>query len=217
MKAILLLAAAILAGGSSGAIEPAKNVALHGDYVEARTASVFAGACHYNGELVTAGKDAVMAWRVTGGTWKGVDLSGVKAVAAVSADANLSDQNASRKSELVVDGTDSQAKAFEEAIRTRYAATLGKVVSVKHATINFTHDSDSGYKVVADGFARCTVDPMPDAACCKQPNLVWYSPLISVQNRKVGFTTDAQYTAGTLGSTWERSGENSAFYGAFSF
>jgi hypothetical protein len=217
MKLMLLLAASILACGTSGTVQPAPTAALHGDYVEARTASVFAGACHYNGELVTAGQDAVMAWRVTGGTWKGVDLSGVKAVAAISSQANLSDEKASRKSELVVDGSESQAAAFEDAIRTRYAATLGKITSVKHETITFTHDKDRGYKVKADGFAKCTVDPMPDAACCKQPNLVWYSPLIPLQNRKVGFTSDARYTAGTLGSTWERSGENSAFYGAFSF
>jgi hypothetical protein len=217
MKAMLLLAAAILTGGTSGTIDRAKDVAIHGDYVEARTASVFAGACHYNGELVTAGQDAVLAWRITGGTWKGIDLSGVKAFAAISSEDNLGNEKASRKSELVVDGSDAQAKAFEDAIHARYAATFGKVVSVKHATINFTHDTNKGYKVVADGFAKCTVDPMPDAACCKQPNLVWYSPLVTLKNRKVGFTSDAQYSAGTLGNTWERSGENSAFYGEFSW
>ena len=152
-----------------------------------------------------------MAWRITGGTWNGVDLSGVKAMAAVTSDDNLADEKAARHSELVVDGTESQAKAFEEAIRTRYASTLGKIVSVRHAAVSFTHDTDKGYKVLADGFGKCTVDPMPDAACCKQPNLVWYSPLVTLKNRKVGFTSDAQYTAGTLGDTWERSGENSAF------
>ena len=39
----------------------AENVSLRGDYVEVRTASVFAGACHYNGEVVTTGRDAMMA------------------------------------------------------------------------------------------------------------------------------------------------------------
>ena len=54
----------------------AENVSLRGDYVEVRTASVFAGACHYNGEVVTTGRDAMMAWNVTSGKWQGVDLSG---------------------------------------------------------------------------------------------------------------------------------------------
>ena len=53
----------------------AENVSLRGDYVEVRTASVFAGACHYNGEVVTTGRDAMMAWNVTSGSWQGVDLT----------------------------------------------------------------------------------------------------------------------------------------------
>src|SRR5687767_3291066 len=69
----------------------AENVSLRGDYVEVRTASVFAGACHYNGEVVTTGRDALMAWNVTSGKWQGVDLSGVRVMAIVSADANLSE------------------------------------------------------------------------------------------------------------------------------
>ena len=33
----------------------------------------------------------------------------------------------------------------------------------------------------------------------------------------LGFTTMAEYTAGTVGDAWQQSGENSAFYGSFSF
>ena len=76
----------------------AENVSLRGDYVEVRTASVFAGACHYNGEVVTTGRDAMMAWKVTSGKWQGVDLSGVRVMAIVSADANLGESNAARRS-----------------------------------------------------------------------------------------------------------------------
>ncbi|MCA1632087.1 MAG: hypothetical protein LC774_17540, partial [Acidobacteria bacterium] len=51
---------------------------VRGVYVEARTASVFAGACHYNGELTTAGREAVLAWSVKEGSWGGVNLAGVR-------------------------------------------------------------------------------------------------------------------------------------------
>src|ERR671928_228601 len=63
----------------------AEGDGVRGVYVEARTASVFAGACHYNGELTTAGREAVLAWNVKGGSWGGVDLAGVRAVADVEA------------------------------------------------------------------------------------------------------------------------------------
>src|SRR5829696_6984884 len=81
----------------------AENVSVRGDYVEVRTASVFAGACHYNGEVVTTGRDAMMAWNVTSGKWQGVDLSGVRAVAIVSSQSNLSEQDAARASKVIID------------------------------------------------------------------------------------------------------------------
>src|SRR6266542_1689997 len=79
-----------------------ESPAIRGDYVEVRTASVFAGACHYNGEVTTTGRDALMAWNVSSGQWRGVDLKGVKVMAIVSADANLSENGAARSSEIVI-------------------------------------------------------------------------------------------------------------------
>src|SRR5712691_975477 len=74
---------------------------IRGDYVEVRTASVFAGACHYNGEVTTTGRDALMAWNVKSGQWRGIDLAGVRVVAIVSAEVNLSEDNAARQSDIV--------------------------------------------------------------------------------------------------------------------
>src|SRR6266850_7262474 len=75
---------------------------VKGDYVEVRTASVFAGACHYNGELTTSGRDALIAWNVKSGAWRGIDLTGVRTVAIVSSDVNLADNNAARRSEIII-------------------------------------------------------------------------------------------------------------------
>src|SRR5713226_3280532 len=97
--------AALAVFGLMGALvfgSSAESVSVRGDYVEVRTASVFAGACHYNGEVTTTGRDALMAWDVTSGKWNEVDLAGVRAVAIVSADANLSDNSAARRSEIII-------------------------------------------------------------------------------------------------------------------
>jgi hypothetical protein len=191
---------------------------VKGDYVEARTASVFAGACHYNGELVTTGRDAVLGWKIASGTSAGVDLAGVKAMAVVSCDDNLSDDAAARKSEIVIDSSASsaQASAMERLLRANCGKALGQVVSVRRGPVEFQH-TGGDYEVAANGFAALSVAAMPNDECCKQPNLVWYSPLIQLMGRKVGYTCSAAYTAGTLGDCWERSDENSAFYGAFTF
>jgi hypothetical protein len=193
----------------------AENVSLRGDYVEVRTASVFAGACHYNGEVTTTGRDAMMAWKVTSGKWQGVDLTGVRVMAIVSSGANLSDNDAARQSEVIIDtgASRTQALAMLNALRERYAGSLGKIVAVRTAPISFDRAGRT-YAVAADD-AAINVEAMPNDLCCKMPNLVWYAPLVNLENRKVGFTTKAQYSGTVVADPWARSGENSAFYGSF--
>ena len=192
------------------------NTALTGDYVEARTASVFAGACHYNGEVVTTGREAVLAWNIKQGNWKGMDLAGLRAVAVVAATDNLAQGQAARRSEIVVDGaSEAQAAALVEALQTKYGSSLGKIVSVRRGDVAF-RSQDKVYAVDAPGFASLSVRAMPNDECCKMPNLVWYAPLVELTHRKVGYTARASYAGGTIGEAWHRAGENSAFYGSFS-
>jgi len=215
-KGLLTALAVIVAVSALVFSSQAENVSLRGDYVEVRTASVFAGACHYNGEVVTTGRDAMMAWNVTSGEWQGVDLTGVRVMAIVSADANLSEGNAARQSEIVIDSQASrtQALAMVNAIKEKYAASLGKVVSVRSAPISFERNGRT-YSVATNN-AAINVEAMPNDLCCRMPNLVWYTPLVGLENRKVGYTSKALYSGKVVGEPWSRSDENSAFYGSFS-
>jgi hypothetical protein len=214
-KGLFVIAAMVVAVSALVFSSQAENVSLRGDYVEVRTASVFAGACHYNGEVVTTGRDAMMAWNVTSGQWQGVDLSGVRVMAIVSADANLGEQNAARQSEIIIDSKASRAQALAmmNALKEKYAASLGKIVEVRSAPISFERNGRT-YAVVTNE-AAINVEAMPNDLCCKMPNLVWYTPLVGLENRKVGYTEKALYSGKTVGEPWSRSGENSAFYGTF--
>jgi hypothetical protein len=212
VAAVLITCAAALAFTSR-----AENTAIKGDYVEVRTASVFAGACHFNGEVVTTGREAMMAWNFASGRWQGTDLSGLKAIAVVSADANLENADAARRSEIILDNSAShdQKVALLEALKSRYAATFGEIVSVRSAPINFKHEGKSYEVAAAD--AAINVEAMANDLCCRQPNLVWYTPLAQLSGRKVGYTLKAVYSGKTVGDAWEHDGENSAFYGSFAF
>src|SRR5437879_73942 len=121
VAAVLIVCLAALAFTSQ-----AEKTSVQGDYVEVRTASVFAGACHFNGEVTTTGRDALMAWNISSGNWEGVDLAGLRAIAVVSADDNLSNAAASRRSEIILDQSASHAQhaALLNAIKSRYAAAL---------------------------------------------------------------------------------------------
>ena len=195
----------------------AEHTAVKGDYVEVRTASVFTGACHFNGEVVTTGREAIMAWNFASGRWNGTDIGGMKAIAVVSSDANLENVGAARRSEIILDNAANhdQKVAMLEALKNKYAATLGEIVSVRSAPISFKHEGKT-YQV-AGNEAAIKVEAMPNDLCCRQPNLVWYSPLVQLSGRKVGYTLKAVYSGNTVGDAWERDGENSAFYGSFAF
>jgi len=213
----MLAALMISCVGALALSSQAENTSVKGDYVEVRTASVFAGACHYNGEVTTTGRDAMMAWSVKSGKWNGVDLTGVRAIAVVSADDNLSNAQAGRRSELIMDKSAShdQAVAMLDAIKTRYADALGQIISVRTAAVSFKHEGKT-YEV-GSAEAALNVEAMPDDLCCRMPNLIWYSPLVSLGQRKVGYTVKALYAGHTVSDNWERAGENSAFYGTFAF
>jgi len=213
-KAVFVMLVAVVGLSAFVFSSRAENVSLRGDYVEVRTASVFAGACHFNGEVTTAGREAMMAWNVTSGKWQGVDLAGVRVMAIVSSESNLGEANAARQSEIVIDSSSrSQSLAILNAIKEKYAASLGNIVKVRNAPISFVRQGKT-YAVAADE-ATMNVEAMPNDLCCKMPNLVWYTPLVGIENRKVGYTSNASYSGTTVSEQWSRSGENSAFYGNF--
>lgn len=207
----LLSVAAGVAGAETAASGPS------GDYVEARTASVFAGACHYNGELTTTGRDAEIAWHIRSGSSHSVDVSGLNALAAISGADNLKEDSVARRSVLFIDehATDAQMKVVAGLLMTNYKAALGHVLAIKRAPIHFTRTGDS-FRVVADGVGKLTVDAMPNRECCKQPNLVWYRPFGDIKDRRVGYTRESGIQDSTLGASWSKYDQNTAFYGTFS-
>ena len=196
----------VLAAASAGAQE------IQGRYVEARTASVMTGACHYNGELVTRGRDAVMAFRIDKGRCGQLDLQGVEVVAIVTSRDNLS-AGSDRRTVLVIDSaaTEEQAAAAALELRTRYAKAFGTVTEVHRAPVSFI-EKDGAMEIEAEGYAKLSVKALADRACCKMDALIWYEPLVPVADKQVGYTTRAESKAFT---PWMDAGENTAFHGTF--
>ena len=81
---------------------------VRGEYVESRSANIYAGACHHEGEVTTMGRNAVLAWNVREGDFQGVSLAGVRVLAVVNADRNFELAGVQRRSVIYVD---SQATA----------------------------------------------------------------------------------------------------------
>src|SRR6201993_3876241 len=60
---------------------------IKGQYLETRSADVYVGQCFANGEMNTAGQEAIVAWHIGEGKWEGVSLDGLTVVGALNAQA----------------------------------------------------------------------------------------------------------------------------------
>ena len=198
------------------AVPQAASRAPSGRYVEARTASVFAGACHYGAESTTAGREAVLAWHFESGALGGVELAGLDAAAAVAGQGNLADADVTRRSILYVSdrATPAQRDAALAWIRERCAAALGRVEAVKVVPLSVSICGDD-YQVEAGGLFAIQGRLLADRACCKMPLSVWYRPLIEIPRPIVGCNALFRYTDKDLGPVWSRRDENTSLAGVF--
>ncbi len=133
---------------------------IAGDYLEARTCDVYTGPCFANAEIGMTGRNALMAWSVEEGTWKGVDLTGLKVAAAIQACDTLAMNGPyivkpfPIKSVIYVDQTATliQRKALIDFAKSQAKNVLNKVVRVEAKPIQFSmnHAEKRGYLTVSD-------------------------------------------------------------------
>src|SRR6516165_9767640 len=101
----------------------ANAAALEGEYIEARTADVFTGPCISNSEVFIFGNQAVMAWKVNQGTWKGVDLGGLCIAAAVRGTTTFSEDKPEQAVAVLI--VDERANARQREALVSMAQELG--------------------------------------------------------------------------------------------
>jgi hypothetical protein len=216
MNKLLLGLSAALIAGSAACVSAAP--AATGDYVEARTCNVYAGPCHFGSEYTTAGREAVMAWRVQRGTAGGQTLDGLSAVAVIAGDDNLAVAGTPRRTVFYVDerATPAQREALVALLRAKTGADFGRVLAVRAAPVSFDEQSD-GVSVGVPKVARLTASKMPDAACCRWPGQRWYDPLARAQNVRVGNAAVNEYDDSLLNVRWTHNDQNSVLFGSFAF
>jgi hypothetical protein len=188
----------------------------HGDYVEARTATVFAGACHYASEREMLGREAVMAWRVQSGTWNGIDLTGVEAVAVVAAERNLENADAPRASVLLVKqgAAAAQREAMAAWVRSNHAAVLGEIVAVKTVPLTFEVEGDR-FAVKAEPAVELEGRALANRRCCNMPSQIWYDALSPMTRRVVGSVETFRQQDRDLRRDFQYPADNCAFVGTF--
>ncbi len=216
MKRIIVFTtlALILISGFAIATE---NPIVQGEYIEARSASVYVGACHFGAEFVEGGKEATLVWNIHNGSWNNVALDGLTVVAVVSAKNNLAIDTKTRKSVLYVDAkaTPEQRAALTNMLVTKRSDVLGKVVATQIAPTTFTKKGTK-YDVTVGKVFTLSANRYP-CAKCTQPHQIWYEPLTTVQNAIVGKSEIYRYKDTHLPVNWQQGdAANNVFVGSFS-
>lgn len=204
----------VLAAGVAFATQPPS---VQGEYIEARSASVYTGACHFGAEFVDGGKEATLVWNIQHGTWNDVSLDGLTVVAIVTAKKNLAIDTETRKSVLYVDTDTTAAKriALRNMLATKQAEVLGDIVAMQSAPLSFAKEG-TRFDVTVGEVLALSANRYPCAACT-QPHQIWYQPLAPVQNAIVGKSEVYRYQDTHLAVTWHQGGAvNNVFVGDFS-
>jgi len=212
--------AALFVTSTMGALVAAPAT-LTGTYVEARTSEIFAGACVINGEAATAGREALLAWKVDSGRFNGVSLDGLAVVAAVVGDANLSVQEiggevANTRAALFVDAraTEPQRRALVAMAKTLAGRVVSTIAEVTPASIEFVAGDSDIQVAVPTARLRVRKEMEHDSTC---GNKKWFDPLANVHHADLGIAVENAFSGTSLGTKWSDPNKRSSFFGTFSY
>jgi hypothetical protein len=220
-----------LACGTAGA------AGIRGDYVEARNADVFTGPCFSNAEVFIYGKQAVVAWKINEGSWRGVDLAGLCVAAAITGNTTFSeDRPEQAQAVLIVDSkaNEKQRDALIDLARNLGGARLQNIKSItstrmslaledhpasrdeaEHSTHSMPHSPRASFW--AAGIAQIVTRPLDDRDHFCGNEVIAYPPLSSAVQVQPAFTLGHQFKGQGLNVRWDDPNCRSSFVGHFAY
>ena len=204
----------LLWGGSALAESPSL---IMGEYAEARSNHVYTCGCLANSELVTDGREAILAWSFQEGEFRGTPLQGAKAVAVIVGDRHLDIGTTHRKSTLYLDSGSSseQREAVIELLRSQYGDLLGQINAVHAAPVQFQKDV-AGVNVEVAEKVQLAMRPARLPEDAHLGSILWYRPFVPMQSETLGTTLLYRYAGEDFQHQWSRNEPSiSGYMGSF--
>lgn len=193
-----------------------------GKYVEIRTCQVYTGPCFANGEVGSAGKNAIMTWRIDRGDFAGVNLAGRSASLIVKASHTLGfnglDDAKTTKAVVVVDSSadEQQQAALTSFVLAQTGIASSDVARVQSAAIEMNFDMQELTATVDVGdVAHIETRKARKGDCICSNESAYYPPLTKLFQFVPGVAIEGDVTARTLGTRWSVPGSRSAYLGIF--
>lgn len=197
---------------------------VRGYYLEARSCQVYTGPCFANGEVGLAGKDAVMAWSITGGSVRGEDLQDLNVVVVLEASDTLGfygiDGVEAARSIILVDhrATPRQRDAlirFAQQACGKAGRDVRRIYDVP-ISVELDRRALSG-RVKAGDWINLVMRKANPGDCICSNEAAYYPPLARVEHFAPGVTIDGEVTARGLGQRWTIPNSRSAYLATFAY
>jgi hypothetical protein len=226
MLRMLGTAAVVLASAASASFAGGiPSHSINGNYIEARTADVYTGPCFANGEVGLVGKLAVFGWKITNGSWQGVDLSGLSVVSAIRAKHTLGDVYESSYPVKAVLIVDNRANAEQRLALQNFAKHMGgdllqDIVKVDYQPVDLEIANGNVHgaaaRLTAGSVATIQTRALNSGDHICNNEEVWYPPLTKVQHAMPAYALENSYSGTGLGETWSSPYKRSGFVATFS-
>lgn len=197
---------------------------ITGEYLEARTCSVYTGPCFANAEMGLCGKEALMAWKVDEGSWNGVSLDGLavslilKAEGTLGYDGIFPMEAGKIESVILVDekATEKQRDALVAFVKDTAKDLSKNVVKVQPAPLKLENDHLSGKgRFSAGKLAKIETRALKADDCVCTNEVVYYLPLTDVENFSPAYSLTMSYQGDALNNQWTTNNTRSAFLATF--
>jgi len=197
---------------------------IYGNYVEARTADVYTGPCFANSEVGLTGQLAVFGWKVTKGSWDGVQLDDLGVVGVVRASSTLGDVYHTEYPVIAVLIVDQRANLEQRLALQSFAKRMGgdllqDVVRVEYQPIDLTLANGDLHSMkatlTAGNLAKIQTRALSENDHICRNEEVWYRPLTKVEHAMPAFALANSFRGEGLGEKWSSPDKRSAFVASF--
>jgi len=193
-----------------------------GTYVEVRTCQVYTGPCFANGEVGSAGKNAIMTWQIDEGSFAGVDLAGQSVSVVIRASHTLGfhglDDAESKKAIVIIDSSadDEKAAALRSFAISQTGISDEDIAGVHRADIEMQFDKKELTAVVNVGdIAQLKTRKARPGDCICSNESAYYPPLTELTHFVPGVTIEGEVSARRLGTRWSIPDSRTAYMGTF--
>ncbi|HWY75651.1 MAG TPA: DUF1326 domain-containing protein [Verrucomicrobiae bacterium] len=208
----------VIAGVSCIAVSSAFAEALpSGKLIELHSCEVYAGGCTVSSESEQGGKYRLQVWDLAGGSWQGVDLTGLKVAVLASSAENLADQGARVDSSVVYlpkPATAAQRQALLAWLKSSDTYLASSAIQTRVAPISLAAAGDS-VKVRIGQVASLETVSLGQCANRSCGEDLWYDPSVPTTRFTVALNKESQVKEPLLKLKWDDHAKRSVFVAHF--